>query len=362
MRYMPPESFDGMVSPAWDVWSLGILVMEALTGQKPFEATSQQQVIRLILTQEPIIPKGLPLPYDEVIRHCLIKDHHTRWSAEQVLEVVRQHQRAIGTRQPKFTSRIHTKLWWATGAVLIVLVIVLGILSKSGGRKPEPLRSESVQITDEQHQPRENSSTTAGARPLPHQEPKRPVAGSVPASEMQPAIRATLPKQLELEPKRSGVQVQCAGVKSFGFYLYASGGAMIGGGSCQPGGTYTFSVPPGNYRLSQPNPVQFFPLEITVDEGRTTEVTPPVGHVAFSGFEVPVKDTFGARTEKSEYLTLYRMGGQRDRDEWTWRCLLGTICVYDIAPGNYTAEFQFVNKRVSVAVAPEQTTTIQPPR
>jgi formylglycine-generating enzyme required for sulfatase activity len=92
LRYMPPESFDGVVSPAWDVWSLGILLSQALAGQVPFDESSEQQLMWAISSQEPRIPPNLPAPFDEVVRGCLVRDHRARWSAARVLDAIRASQ------------------------------------------------------------------------------------------------------------------------------------------------------------------------------------------------------------------------------------------------------------------------------
>src|SRR5258707_379253 len=35
IAYMPPESFEGTVSTAWEMWALGVPVHDALTGRVP---------------------------------------------------------------------------------------------------------------------------------------------------------------------------------------------------------------------------------------------------------------------------------------------------------------------------------------
>ena len=48
-EYAPPESYDGLISPAWDVWSLGILLHEAVTGVRPFPgADTPQQLMHAV--------------------------------------------------------------------------------------------------------------------------------------------------------------------------------------------------------------------------------------------------------------------------------------------------------------------------
>ncbi|HVX67339.1 MAG TPA: protein kinase, partial [Bryobacteraceae bacterium] len=50
--YLPPETKTGAVTAAWDMWSLGILLREALTGQ----------VTKV---------RKLPAPFEEIVQGCL---------------------------------------------------------------------------------------------------------------------------------------------------------------------------------------------------------------------------------------------------------------------------------------------------
>ena len=69
--YDPPEiardilATSGVVTPAGDVWSLGMTLVETLTQSLPIMRTAQQQ--------DPQYPQSLPEPFLEIARHCLLQ-------------------------------------------------------------------------------------------------------------------------------------------------------------------------------------------------------------------------------------------------------------------------------------------------
>lgn len=68
--YDAPELTAGKLSPAADVWSLGVTLTEALTQRFPDA-------------------KGnVPQPYGEVARHCLEKDPAKRWSVRDIARAI----------------------------------------------------------------------------------------------------------------------------------------------------------------------------------------------------------------------------------------------------------------------------------
>jgi TonB family protein len=74
--YDPPEAAGGRISPAGDVWSLGMTLAEALTQRLPvWERTNQA---------EPMLPSTLPPEFLDLARHCLRRDPQLRWSIADI--------------------------------------------------------------------------------------------------------------------------------------------------------------------------------------------------------------------------------------------------------------------------------------
>jgi len=90
-EYAPPESYKSITSLPWDLWSLGVMIVEMLTGKFPFSNDTEQGLMMEVLQVAPLeLSKNLPAPFDEIVRGCLIKDPQQRWTAQQVLEALSQ--------------------------------------------------------------------------------------------------------------------------------------------------------------------------------------------------------------------------------------------------------------------------------
>lgn len=91
-QYMSPEQVEGLDADARsDIFSLGSVLYEMVTGQKAFEGKSRLSVASAILEREPkAISSVKPLtPYalDHVIRRCLAKDREQRWQTARDLKL-----------------------------------------------------------------------------------------------------------------------------------------------------------------------------------------------------------------------------------------------------------------------------------
>ncbi|MDF5734012.1 MAG: protein kinase, partial [Rhizonema sp. PD38] len=84
IAYAPPESYMGKISLAWDLWSLGVVIVEMLTGKHPFACETMQEMMQLV-TSEVLPPRELPAPFTTIVQGCLVKDYKKRWSAAHVL-------------------------------------------------------------------------------------------------------------------------------------------------------------------------------------------------------------------------------------------------------------------------------------
>ena len=83
VKYMSPEQLrEDPVDERTDIWSLGIVLYEMLTGSTPFEARSRNDSIASILASEPTqlnFPDGIPLTLREVVTKALEKDCEKRY-------------------------------------------------------------------------------------------------------------------------------------------------------------------------------------------------------------------------------------------------------------------------------------------
>ncbi|GAB1541867.1 hypothetical protein NUACC21_45400 [Scytonema sp. NUACC21] len=84
IAYAPPESYKGKISFAWDLWSLGIVIAEILTGIHPFAGNTRGELMQRVIHEEPAVPE-LPTPFAAIVKGCLVKDYTQRWTATQVL-------------------------------------------------------------------------------------------------------------------------------------------------------------------------------------------------------------------------------------------------------------------------------------
>lgn len=84
-QYMSPEAMrvGSKVEPATDIWSLGAVLYELLTGVQPFHADSVPEVCLRVLHDEPrpiceVCP-DVSLELAEIVHRCLRKDPRERW-------------------------------------------------------------------------------------------------------------------------------------------------------------------------------------------------------------------------------------------------------------------------------------------
>ncbi len=106
-QYMSPEQARGLaVDFRTDIFSLGVVLYEALTGKLPFQGKTRNDVIAEVLKSEPIalsvVAPGVSEDLERVVAKCLAKDRTSRYTnAEEVLTELQNSQRETSLREQR---------------------------------------------------------------------------------------------------------------------------------------------------------------------------------------------------------------------------------------------------------------------
>ena len=152
-QYMAPEQLEGKEADArTDIFTLGSVLYEMVTGRTAFEGNSKASLIAAILEHEPPAMSTLqtmtPPVLDHVVRMCLEKDPDERWQSAS--DVMRQLKWITGegsstTVLPPAKTRSRLVPAIATG-IVGALLAGLALWALVGSEPAEPTRRVSINL------------------------------------------------------------------------------------------------------------------------------------------------------------------------------------------------------------------------
>jgi WD40 repeat protein/serine/threonine protein kinase len=139
--YMAPEQAQGRtheVGPLADVYALGAILYQCLTGRPPFQAASYTDTVRQVLEQEPVPPRRLndatPRDLETICLKCLHKEQAERYRSAAELADDLHHflsDRPIKARRSRSAERLarwcrrNPLVATSSGLTALALMIVL---------------------------------------------------------------------------------------------------------------------------------------------------------------------------------------------------------------------------------------------
>lgn len=175
-----PEYAAGTISPAVDIWSLGVTLVEALTQRPPVWDRAKQS--------DPVVPESLPEPFAGIAREALRTDPARRCALGEIGD------RLKGTYTPQNSPAIpantappaRSRLPLVVAAVVVAMVLIVFFLIRSH-------QSEPPQATvDQQNEPA--IAKPSASSPAPEKQNSKPaLVESQPLGE--PPIESPTPSQ-----------------------------------------------------------------------------------------------------------------------------------------------------------------------
>jgi TonB family protein len=157
--YVAPEIADGGgASPASDVWSLGMTLVEALTQRLPLSEGIKQT--------ELVLPDTIPEPFFDIASHCLRQDPQRRWTVADIAARLQRTPPVPLEKEAALPRRAFARWGYiaATIAAGLLLAAILKprLLNRHPGAEPGP--SSVVESSKHQPEPVQGAGTGQSAQ------------------------------------------------------------------------------------------------------------------------------------------------------------------------------------------------------
>lgn len=135
IAYISPEQAQGKeANHQSDIWSLGVVMYEMLTGQLPFKGDVDQVIIHSILDKEPekitSLNPEIPLELENIVSKALEKKLESRYqNIEEILaDLVNFKNKSLGLSSGQFFSKRKVKSKRLNTAIIAALIVFFAVV------------------------------------------------------------------------------------------------------------------------------------------------------------------------------------------------------------------------------------------
>jgi len=222
--YDAPETAAGIISPAGDIWSVGVTLLAALT--QSVAAAEQASPTNRDL------PETIPDPFRGIVRECLQLDPNRRCPLKEIQTRMQPPARSVpAPAEPApipASSSTRRPVFAVAAVIIVVLAVVLALLYSRSSKSPVPTSDVTKQPVSEPAP----APAAAASKPAEHAAKPRSSGGevvhqvipTVPRS-AQNTIRGTIKVVVRVQVDPSG-KVTDAKLKSAGSSRYFANQAL----------------------------------------------------------------------------------------------------------------------------------------